>query len=112
MLLPQSPKKKSKQEDLPPSLETPEECRRAEERDQALTKRAEQREAEAAADRTRSELTRDKVVFGFELIVAGIVLMATLMVLAFNPQLFPVALLSGGGIGSFVAFLKRKPTED
>ena len=38
--------------------------------------------------------------------------MATLMVLAFNPQLFPVALLSGGGIGSFVAFLKRKPTED
>lgn len=111
MLLPQSPKK-YKQVDLPPQLETPEECRRAEERDRALTKRAKRREAEAVADRARFELTRDKVVFGFELVVAGIVLIAAVRGMAFNPELIPVALLSGGGVGGSVALLKRKAAED
>lgn len=111
MLLPQSPKKYRQVDPLPP-LETPEECRRAEERDQALTKRAKRREAEAAADRARFELIRDKVVFGFELAVAGIVLIAAAGVMAFSPELIPVALLSGGGIGGSVALLKRKAAED
>jgi hypothetical protein len=111
MLLPQSPKK-SKQVDLPPPLETPEDCRRAEERDQALTVRAKRREAEAAAERARFELMRDKVTFGVELVVALITFIAAAVVLAFNPELIPVALLSGGGMGWLVAFLKRKSAED
>lgn len=110
MLLPLSPGK-SKQVDLPPPLETPEECRRAEERDMALTTRAKRREAEAVADRVRFELTRDKIVFGFELAVAGIVLMGVVLALAFNPELIPMALLGGSGIGGLAAFLKRKPVE-
>ncbi len=111
MLLPQSPKK-SKQVDLPPPLETPEECRRAEERDEALTKRAKRREAEVAADRASFELTRDKVTFGIELALAVVVLMAVGAVLAFNPELIPAVLLGGGGIGGVAAFLKRRPATD
>lgn len=111
MLLPQSPKK-SKQVDLPPSLETPEECRRAEERDKALRVRAKRRKEEAAADRARFELTRDKIVFGFQLAVAGIVFVGAVLVLAFNPESIPMALLGGGGIGGLAAFFKRKPVED
>lgn len=111
MLLPQSPKK-SKQVDRPPPLETPEECRRAEERDQALTTRAQRREAEAAADRTRFELTRDKIVFSIELVVSLIVLLAVAAVSVLNPELIPVALLSGGGIGGVAVLRKRKTAED
>lgn len=98
MLLPQTPWK-SKQVERPPSLETPEECRRAEERDQALMERAKRREAETAADRARFELTRDKVIFGLELAVSGIMIVAAGLFLAFNPDLAPVMLLGGGGIG-------------
>jgi hypothetical protein len=111
MLLPQSPKK-SKQVDLPPPLETPEECRRAEERDQALTKRAKRREAEAEADRARFELIRDMVTFGFELALAVIVLIVAAVVMASNPELIPVALLSGGGIGGIAVFRKRRTAEN
>lgn len=110
MLLPQSPK--SKQVDLPPPLETPENCRLAEERDKALTRRAKRREAEAIADRARFELARDKVVFGIELIVSLTVLVAAAVVLALNPELIPVAFLSGGGIGGVAVFRKRKTAED
>jgi hypothetical protein len=109
MLLPQSPKK-SKQADLQPPLETPEDCRRAEEQDQALTTRAKRREAEAAADRARFELTRDKITFSFEVAVTVVALMTAVVVLALNPELIPVALLGGGGIGGVVAFLKRNPS--
>jgi hypothetical protein len=109
MLLPQSAK--SKQRDLPPPLETPEECFRAEERDEALTRRAKRREAEALADRARFELTRDKIVFGIELIVSLTVLVATAGVLALNPELVPMALL-GGGIGGVAVFRTRKTVED
>jgi hypothetical protein len=110
MLLPQSPKK-SKQVDLPPPLETPEECRRAEERDMALTKRAERREAEVVADRASFELTRDKVVFAIELAVSLVVLLAATVILALNPASIPVALLSGGGIGGIAIFRKRKSAQ-
>ncbi|MGN6815034.1 MAG: hypothetical protein ACTHK3_02975 [Solirubrobacterales bacterium] len=34
-----------------------------------MTTRAKRRKAEAAADRARFELTRDKIVFGFELLM-------------------------------------------
>lgn len=111
MLLPQSPRK-SRQADSPRPLETPEECRRAEERDQALTKRAKRREAEAAADRARFELSRDKVIFGIELVVAPVMLVVTVLFMAFNPELIPVTLVSGGGIGGLLAFFKRKPVRD
>lgn len=110
MLLPQSPK--SKQVDHPPPLETPEDCRRAEERDKALTRRAKRREAEASADRTRFELTRDKIIFGIELVVSLTVLIAAAVVLSLNPELIPLALLSGGGIGGVAVFRKRKTAED
>ena len=110
MLLPQSPKK-SKQVDLPPLLETPEECRRAEEQDQALTMRAKRREAEAAADRARFELSKDKLIFSLELALAAVALVAVVVFLAINPELIPVTLLGGGGLGGFAALLKRQPGE-
>jgi hypothetical protein len=111
MLLPQSPRK-SKQVDLSPPLETPEECQRAEEQDEALTKRARRREAETAADRASFELTRDKLVFGIELALWLAVLLAAAVILALNPVLIPVALLSGGGMGGVAIFRKRKPAQD
>jgi len=110
MLLPQS--QKSKQVDLPPPLETPEECRRSEERDKALTRRAKRREAEAVADRTRFELTRDRIVFGIELVVSLALLMAAAVFLALNSELIPVTLLSSGGIGGVAVFRKRKSAEN
>jgi uncharacterized membrane protein len=111
MLLPQSPKK-SKQVDLPPPLETPEECRRAEERDEALTKRAKRREAEVVADRASFELARDRVIFGIELSVSLGVFIAAAVILLLNPALAPVALLSGGGMGGIAIVRKRKPAQE
>ncbi|HWO46753.1 MAG TPA: hypothetical protein VNM41_01735 [Solirubrobacterales bacterium] len=111
MLLPQSLKKSEQKDHLPP-LETPEDCRRAEERDEALTKRAKRREAEVVADRASFELARDKVTFSIELALAVVLLIAAAAGLALNPELIPVALLGGGGIGGVVAFLRRKPAED
>lgn len=111
MLLPQSPRK-ARQEDLPPSLETPEECRRAEEREQALTLRARRREAEAGADRARFELTRDKITFAVELAVTVVALAAATIVLALHPELIPVTVLSGGGLSGLVYCLRRGPQRD
>lgn len=111
MLLPQSPRK-SKQVDLPPPLETPEECRRSEERDEALMKRAKRREAQAAADRACFELTRDKVTFGIELALVVAMFVAAAMVLAVNPEQIPMVLLGGGGIGGVAAFRRRRSATD
>jgi hypothetical protein len=110
MLLPQSPKK-SRQVVPAPPLETPEECRRAEERDEALTKRAKRREAEAVADRASFELTRDKVLFAVELTVSLLVLLAASIILALNPVLAPVTFLSGG-MGGIALFRQRKPAQE
>jgi hypothetical protein len=103
LLLPPRPRK-SKQLGLPPPLETLQDCRLAEERDRALTKRAKRLKSEAAADRARFELTRDKVVFAVELAVAMVALIAMVLALVANPGLIPMALVSG----VYMARSKRK----
>jgi uncharacterized membrane protein len=92
-----------------PQLETPEECHRSEERDQALTSRAKRLREEVAADRDRFELTRDKIVFGLELALALAMLLVAVIVIALNPELAPFVLLGGSGIGGVTAAVKRRP---
>lgn len=107
MLLPQ-PHKKSKQVDLPPLLETPEECQRSEERSRARWQEIQAQREEVAADRDRFELTRDKIVFSLELALALVMLAVAAIVIALSPELAPFVLLGGGGIGGVTAVLKRR----
>lgn len=62
---------------------------------------------EVAVDRDRFELTRDKVVFGFELALAVAMLLAAAVVIALNPELAPFVLLGGGGIGGAATHRRR-----
>lgn len=109
MLLPQA-RKKSRQSDPALSLQTPDQVRQAEERDRALTRRARRRREEVAAERARFELTRDKIVFGFELVLTAIVVAVTLVLSALNSSLVPAVLLSGGGVGCFATLTRRRST--
>lgn len=81
MLLPH-PHRKAKEVEEPARLASPEECQRSEERDRALVSRARRRREEVAANRARFELTRDKIVFGFQLVSAAIALSAAVISLA------------------------------
>jgi hypothetical protein len=114
LLLPQ-PNRKSRQVETPPRLETPEQVRRSEERDQALARRAQREREEIAVDRARFELTRDKIVFGLEMVVATLVVVAGLVAALRDPGTLPLLLLGGGGLGGVVAFFRRSraatPTE-
>jgi uncharacterized membrane protein len=107
LLLPQ-PHKKSKQVDLPPRLETPEECQRSEARSRARWHEIQLQREEVAADRDRFELARDKIVFSFELALAVIMVLAAVIVIALSPELAPFVLLGGGGIGGVATVLKRR----
>lgn len=107
MLLPQ-PRRKSRKVDPAPRLETPEQVRSSEALDQALTTRAKRQQEEAAAERARFELTRDKIVFGFELTLAVLMATALVITLALDPGLIPLALLGGSGVGGLVAVARRR----
>jgi hypothetical protein len=61
-----------KQVEPPPRLETPDQVRRSEERDRALTRRAWRKQAEVAAERARFELARDRIVFVLWLLATAI----------------------------------------
>lgn len=90
-----------------PRLETPNQFRRSEARDRALTLRARREREEVAVRRDSFELTRDKVVFGFELALAVAVVAAVVVLLVGNPDLLPVVLL-GGGLGYLANFRRRQ----
>lgn len=108
MLLP-SPRRKLDQLEAPPPLETPEQVARSIERDQAFSVRTRRQREQTALERDRFELTRDKIIFGSELIGAVIALIVLVVLLAFNPELLPITLLSGGGLGG-MGILLRKPS--
>jgi hypothetical protein len=107
LLLPQF-RKKSDHAEAAPGLETPDEVRQAEERDRALISRARRRREEVAVERARFELTQDKIVFGFELGLAAVVVTVTLVLSVLNPDLLPAVLLSGGGVGCLASWSKRR----
>lgn len=93
--------------DPPLRLETPEQARDSEARDQALTVRAKRRQEEVAVERARFELTRDKIVFSFSLMLAVV---AAVVTVAVHPESIPIALLGGGGLGGLAAVaLRRSP---
>ena len=108
MLLPQ-PRRKLSQTHSAPPLETPEQVKRSEERDQALSGRARRELEEVVADRARFELSRDRIVFGFELILVAVAVAVGTVALVRDPELMPLVLLSGGGIGGVAAMVRRKP---
>jgi small-conductance mechanosensitive channel len=117
LLLPQ-PHKKSQQVEPPPRLDTPEECKRSEERSRArwLELQVEREEVaregdRLAVDRDRYELTRDTIVFAFQIVLAVIMLLAAVIVIVLEPGLASSALLGGGGIGGAAAVLKRRAKE-
>ncbi len=114
MLLPQ-PSKKPKQSELPPQLDTPEQVTRSIEHDHALTVRAQRQQAESAAvssrvaaKRDRFELTRDQIRFAFELIGVVVALIVMTIIVISKPELLPVTLLSGGGLGGIAAALHKR----
>lgn len=109
MLLPPF-RKKSDHPEAAPGLQTPDEVRQAEERDQALTSQARRRREEVAAERARFELTRDKIVFGVELGLAAIVITVTLILSVLNPHMLPAVLLSGGGVGCLATWSRGRST--
>lgn len=90
-----------------PQLETSEDCRLSEERDQALMIRAKRRREEAAADRSCFDLTREKIIFGFEVTLTAASLMAFLVLLVVNPALLPLGLSGSSGCGSLLLLLRR-----
>jgi len=61
-----------------------------------------------AAERARFELIRDKIVFGFELTLAAVLMVALVIALAMDPGLTPLALLGGSGVGGLVALFRRR----
>lgn len=75
-------------------------------RDQALITRAKREQEEVAAERAHFELTRDKIVFGFQLALAVVMTAAVMTALALNPELIPMAVLGGGGVGGLL--LRRR----
>jgi hypothetical protein len=54
---------------------------------------------------------KDKLLFSLELTLATVTLMAVIVVLAINPELIPLTLLGGGGLGGFAALWKGKAGE-
>lgn len=67
--------------------------------------------ARVAVKRDCFELTRDTIVFVFQLALAVIMLLAAVLAIALNPDLVPVMLLGGGGIRGVAAVLKRRARE-
>jgi hypothetical protein len=110
LLLPQH-RRKSKQVDIPPRLETPDQVRRSEERDRALARRAWRKREEVSAERARFELARDRIVFGLQLILAAIGFLAVAVALVRDPDPMWLTLIGGGWIGGAVAIKRRRPGE-
>jgi uncharacterized protein (UPF0371 family) len=110
LLLPQQ-RRKSKQVDLPSRLETPDQVRRSEERDRALARRARRKREEVSAERASFELARDRIIFGLQLALAAIGIVAIAIALERDPGLVPLLLLGGGWIGGLTA-IKRRGSED
>lgn len=92
--------------DIPPRLETPDQIRQSEERDRALARRAWREREELSVNRARFELTRDKIVFSVQLVLAAVGVVALLE----DPGLVPL-LLAGCGIGSLAAIKRRRSDE-
>jgi hypothetical protein len=113
LLVPQPKRKLDQLEALPP-LETPEQVQRSMESDLALNIRAQRRQEESAAasrqvaaDRDHFELTRDKIIFGFQLVGAVATLIVALILVIVNPDLVRAA-LAGAGLGGLGVLLRRR----
>jgi hypothetical protein len=106
-LLLQQARKKSKQVDLPPQLETPEDCQRSEEMSRARWLEIQVQREEVAANRDCFELTRDKFVFGFEVTLTAASFVAFLVLLVANPALLLLGLSGSSGCGSLLLLLRR-----
>jgi len=107
LLLPHA-HRKSPQADPRPRLGTPDQVRRSEERDEALSRRAERRRKEIAVERDRFELTRDKIVFCFELVAAAVLLVVLISQATSDPGLLRLLLLGGGGLGGVATLVRRR----
>jgi len=105
------PPRKKSQPDPPPRLDTPEQIHHSEARDRALITRAQREQEETAANRAQFELIRDKIVFAVELLVAIALATAALVASLRDPELIPLLLLSGGGVGGVAAFVRRRASE-
>src|SRR3954463_2714147 len=90
-----------------PRLDTSEDCRLSVERDQALMVRAKRRREEIAADRDCFDLTREKIIFGFEAIITAPRLLAFLVLLVANPALLLLGLSGSSSCGSLLLLLRR-----
>jgi hypothetical protein len=97
--------------EIPPELETAEQRQDSVERDLALAIRAARQREEVSVERDRFELTRDRVTFAFELALVLATLLVAVVVIARNPELAPVFLLGGGGIGGALMRRQRKSQE-
>jgi hypothetical protein len=100
-------RKKSQKIDPPPRLESREECERAEERDRARWLELQVQREEVAVARDCFELTRDKVIFGFEIGLTAAGFMAFLFLLVVNPALLLLGISGGSGCGSLLLLLRR-----
>ena len=88
---------------------TPEQRRSSEEVDRALVSRALREREEVATRRARSEHNRARIVFVFELVLAVVVCLLAVGVLWREPELMPLFLLGGGGLGGVATLLRRRP---
>lgn len=92
-------RRKSFQEGPASRLEEPEHIPDAEAQDRALVVRAQRRCEEIAAERAEFELSRDRIVFVFELGLATVTSVAFTTLVVIEPNVFSAALLGGGGLG-------------
>ncbi len=91
-----------------PSLDASEQIQFSIRREQALIVRAKREREQVAVERDHFELTKDKIAFGFELLLAVIAVVAVLIVLVANPDLIPGSLLGGGILGGGIGLLRSR----
>lgn len=110
-MLPSQLRKKAVAAPSNTGLDTPEQVARSIERDQALIVQARRERDQIATDRDRFELSRDKIVFGFEFAGTLMILIALLAVVVTDPKFLPISLLSGSGVGGIGLLLRRRGHE-
>lgn len=94
MLLPQPHRNRS--QNPFPRLDTPEEIDLFVRREAALRAKAARRREEIAVKRDDFELIKSQFVFGIQLFVSVVSLVAIMVILVVHPDLIPVTLMGGG----------------
>jgi hypothetical protein len=91
------------------------EVRRSAEQDWALWVEAKRQQAQNAAEkgrieneRRRFELTRDEVIFGFEIFVTCVCLVMFCVLAATKPEPLALVLFGGGGLGGAGLIFRRR----